>query len=225
MVVKTRGSSYTAIPLTLNDFMRFKGSAECSGYLGIKNLFKLLRNDVKAAFKEYEIYVPKPTIRSNELRFSMRPYVMHWNEWSVSNFCNLTSRDVSLINLYRKKPDLEWVGEQLEISYDVALSTLSKVIMKLQYSETLNQLQQWKNYKHLDIKSTEDFLDIHIDGLRHIFPNRVYNLLSLSGKSMREVLNKITVKELHKYRQFGRKAEEELRSILKKYQCLHLLKK
>lgn len=225
MVVKTRGSSYTAIPLKLSDFTSFKGSAECSGYSGIKNLFKLLRDDVKAAFKEYGIYVPKPTARNNELRFSMRPYVMYWNEWSVSNFCNLTSRDVSLINLYRKQPDLELVAEQLGISYDVALSTLSKVVMKLQYSETLNQLQQWKNYKHLDIKNTEDFLDIHIDGLRHIFPNRVYNLLSLSGETMREVLNKISVKELHKYRNFGIKAERELRAILEKYQCLHLLKK
>lgn len=223
MSVKNISTTHT-LPLRISDFNRYRGSSQYSGYLGIKNLFSLLKTDVKAALREYKIYLPKPLALSTELRLAMRPFVMYWNDWTTSNFCSLSSREVSLINLYRKQENLELAGDELDISYDVALSTLVKSIRKLQYSETLNQLQQWKNYKYLDI-STEDFLDGPIDRLRHIFPNRVYNLLVMFGKTMREALSKGSMRDLRKYRQFGQKEENELLSILEKYKCLQLMKK
>lgn len=223
MIVKVR-SKATAIPLKINDFNRLGGSPECYGINGIKNLFNALKTDVKAICREYNIYFPKKPARLLELKPLMYRFNIYWEEWSSSNYCNLTNMEVTVINLYRKKPDLAWIGDQLGLSYDLALNYLAKGIRKLKTSETMSLFQKWKDYKHLDAQKPDEFLDVPLEGLNHIFPNRVYYLLQLFGKNMREVLGKITLNELHKYKNFGIKAERELRSILKKYQCLHLLK-
>lgn len=224
MIVKGR-SKAAAIPLRISDFNRLNGSSECYGINGIRNLFSILKSDVKAICKEYNLYLPKQPGRLLELRPLMFPFNIYWDEWSNSKYCNLSQQEVAIINLYRKNSDLTWIGEQLGLTYDLALNYLSKGIRKLKYPETLKLFQKWKDFKHLNSEKPDDFLDVPLEGLHNVFPNRVYFVLQLFGKTMREVLEKATVKDMHKYRNFGTKAENELRMILKKYQCLHLLQK
>lgn len=223
MIVKTRSLSHT-IPLNLSDYITYEGSKECSGYDGIKNLLNLLKADVKAICKEYGVYIPKQPVRLKELKSLMAPFNIHWDEWSNSSYCNLSSIEVRLINLYRNKPDLAWAGNELDLNYDLALTYLTKATRRLKSPEAAILFQKWRDFKHLDSQNPDEFLEVPLEGLHHIFPNRVYRLLQLFGNNMKEVLNKITIKELYKYRNFGIKAEKELRAILKNYQCSHLLK-
>lgn len=224
MIVKVR-SKATAIPLKISDFNRLGGTTEYYGINGIKNLFNALKADVKAVCRDYNIFIPKRPARLLELKPLMFRFNIYWEEWSTSNYCNLTDVEVTVINLYRKKQDLDWVGNQLGLSYDLTLNYLAKGIRRLKTSETISLFQKWKDFKHLDSQRPDEFLEVPLEGLHYVFPNRVYHVLQLFGKNMREVLERVTVKDLHRYRNFGTKAEKELRVILKKYQCLHLLKK
>ncbi len=211
-------------PLNLNDFIRYEGTRECSGYTGIKNLLKLLKADVEAAFKEYGIQVPQQQKRLKELKSLIVPFNAHWEEWSGSSFCNLSPFEISLINLYRKKEDYHWVGDQLGISYDLALTSLIKAIWRLKRTGTEKLFQKWKDFKHMDKKNPDEFLELPLEGLHHIFSSRVFYLIKIFGNNMSEVLSKVTIRELRKCRGFGKKAENELKAILKEHQCLHLLK-
>ncbi len=224
MIVQSR-SKIKKIPTKIADFSRFKGSPECHGLNGIWNLFSIVKSDFKAVCRDYNIYFPKQANRLIELKPLMFQFNIHWDEWSNSNYCNLSSEEIQVVNLYRKKGDLFKVGEQLGLSYDLSLTYLSKAIRKLKTSQSTTLFQKWKDFKHLDSQKPDEFLDVPLEGLHHIFPNRVYFALQLFGKNMREVLEKVTLEELHKHRNFGIKAENELRAILKKYQCLRFLKK
>lgn len=224
MIVKVH-SKATAIPLTIADFNRLGGMTECYGINGIKNLINALKTDVKAICRDYNIFIPKPPARMLELKPLMFHFNIYWEQWSTSNYCHLTNDEVKIINLYRKNHDLTWVSNQIGLTYDLVLAYLAKAIRKLKSVEAIILFQKWKDFKHLDSQKPDEFLDVPLEGLHHVFPNRVYHVLQLFGKNMREVLERATVKDLHRYRNFGTKAENELRVILKKYQCLHLLKK
>lgn len=212
------------IPDSLRDFITYEGNSEYSGYTGIQNLFRLLKRDVKIAFKEYGISIPNQSKQLKALQSLIIPFNVYWEEWSASTFCNLTSFEVSLINLYRIKQDYKWISSRLGISYDQALTHLIKAIRSLKSPETEVLFQKWKDFKHLDPRVPENFLDMPLEGLRQLLPYRVFNLLPFFGSTMREALGKVTIKELRSYRNFGKQAELQFRLVLEKHYCLHLLK-
>ncbi len=212
------------IPLQLIDFILYRDSDECKGYTGIENLMGLLKKDVKRLIKDYRVYIPRHPERLKELQSLLLRFNIYWEQWSASSFCNLSPLEVSILNLYRKKQNYEWIAGQLDSTYDSVLAGFVNALRKLKTPETLNLFQQWKDFKHLNTQSTSGFLELPIEGLHHVFPHRVYTVLLHLGKNMGEILNKVTVSDLYKYKNFGAKAEKDLRAILKKHQCLHLLK-
>ena len=211
-------------PIKISDFNKYKGTRECYGHIGIRNLFSLLKADVKAACDAHGIYLPKRSGKLKELQSLIIPFNESWQQWTKSSFCNLSEFEISLISLYREKQDYEFIARKLQVSYDVLLSTMAKTVLKLKSPQSQMLLQKWKDFKHLDAKNSDDFLEIPLEGLHHVFPARVFRLLQNFGNNMNEVLNNITVKELRKYKNFGKKAEDELRAILEEHHCLHLLK-
>ena len=47
-----------SIPNNLRDFIAYKGSVECSGFPGVRNLVSIIKEETKTALKEYGITIP-----------------------------------------------------------------------------------------------------------------------------------------------------------------------
>ena len=167
------------------------------------------------------IYLGKQT-KPNTLNEILAPYAEHWEEWTVSIFCNLTQTEVAAVNYYKKYLSNTSTLPEHDLSYSVLYSNYTDALKKLKFTSTQRNLDKWNRSKHLPPR--EQFLNAPITGLISLLPTRACFRLSSLGASIGEILEKHTVHDIHAVRGMGKKGIEELKNILKNYNCQSLLK-
>lgn len=187
-----------------------------------------LFTDEKKALEWLEKYKSYPKLylgrqaKPNVINEALIPYEEHWEEWTLSIFCNLTETEVSAVNYYKKYLRNNSPIQEHDLRPSALYSNYTNALKKLKFPSTRENLHKWISSKHLTPR--EQFLKAPITGLRSLISTRLCFCLSSIGSNIEEILEKYTIHDLLSLRGMGEKGINELKNILKNNNCQSLLK-
>lgn len=210
---------------SLTDFSASEGLKDINEPKALKNVLLLLRVDIENIFNKYEIDNNEPSEKWRELQQIIEPYRKEWDEFCKSNICPLTPKEIEVINYFRTYADYNRIAEDNGVSYAAVCEMVLKAFNKLRRPNYIaDYFSKWKTHKDEDLNDPEIFLSIPLKVLRKKISARLFNYLRLYGENMSEVIKTTTIEKLRKNRGFGKKMEDELRTLLHKYGCMIFIK-
>ena len=214
----------TSEALSVKKFVERKGLKEYKGIRGFDNLMLLLKADIRSLFREHSVnpLTGKERIKINSINEVLAPYKDNWDEWTVSNFCSLTEMEVHSINYYKINYSHKEMAEQFNLPYNLVYTHFRNALRTLKSSATVAKFHEWLNSKAQTPE--QELLDAPIIGLRSLMSTRLCFALARIETTIREILEKHSVQDLLQYRGIGTTSIDELKAILKRYDCLSLLK-
>lgn len=222
-MIKTR-KRIVSEPLSIKKFVERNGLKEYQGVRGFDNLMLLLKADISSLFREHSNTQTTTTqkIKANPIHDVLQPYEAHWAEWTISNFCSLREVEVQVINSYKINYSHKEMSEQFNLPYNLVYTHFRNALRTLKSPATLAKFKEWLNSKILTPE--QQLLDAPIVGLRSHMSTRLCFALARIETTIREILEKHSVYDLLQYRGIGTTSIDELKTVLKKHNCLSLLR-
>jgi len=220
------------MPRNFEDFTLYQDRIGFSGFEGFRNLVCMLRADAKEIVQEYSVkqvdYLFEPN-RSKSLLAKIEAVLdkfgSDWFQFANTEYCDLSLKELKAIIYYRIYRNYDKVAELLDIAIGTVYNVIDKALRRLRYSGFMEKYCDWIINKNQDTPEREHLYYLPLYCVRRYLPNSIALPLMLSGAAtFGEAIQKVSAKELKRYRGLGKKSVETYLDFLKKHDLIDLLK-